>query len=91
MYFLCCAAAWQLARRDVRTGGEPFVPPGGALIPIAACAAVAWILAHATLEELEVEGGVLAAATIAFLARRLSRQARRESLSVAQLGETPSP
>ena len=30
MYFLCCAAAWQLARRDVRTGGEPFVPPGGA-------------------------------------------------------------
>jgi basic amino acid/polyamine antiporter, APA family len=71
MYFLCCAAAWQLARRDVRTGGEPFVPPGGAVIPIAACAVVAWILAHATLEELEVEGGVLAAASLVYLAHRL--------------------
>jgi len=81
MYLLCCAAAWQLARRDVRTGGEPFVPPGGAVIPIAACAAVAWILAHATLEELEVEGGVLAAATVAFLVRRL--RARRTEPAAA--------
>jgi basic amino acid/polyamine antiporter, APA family len=71
MYFLCCAAAWQLARRNVRTAGEPFVPPGGAIIPLAACAAVAWILSNATLEEFEVEAGVVAAASAVYLLHRL--------------------
>jgi basic amino acid/polyamine antiporter, APA family len=74
MYFLCCAAAWQLARRDVRTAGEPFVVPGGAAVPVAACAAVAWLLSHATLEEFEVEGAVLVAATMIFLLQRLRRR-----------------
>jgi basic amino acid/polyamine antiporter, APA family len=75
MYFLCCAAAWQLTRRGVRTGGEPFVAPGGPLIPIAACAAVVWVLSYATIEEFEVEAAVLAAATILFVLQR-ARQRR---------------
>jgi basic amino acid/polyamine antiporter, APA family len=71
MYFLCCAAAWQLARRDVRSGGVPFVPPGGPLIPVAACAAVTWILSNATVAEFEVEAGVIAAASLIYLGHRL--------------------
>jgi len=70
MYLLCCAAAWQLARRNVRTGGEPFAPPGGSFIALAACAAVVWILSHATPEEFEVEAAVLAVASLVYLARK---------------------
>jgi len=71
MYFLCCAAAWQLTRRDVRTGGEPFAPPGGRVIALAACAAVAWILSNATLEEFQVEAAVIAVASAIYLIHRL--------------------
>jgi basic amino acid/polyamine antiporter, APA family len=74
MYFLCCAAAWRLARLDVRAGGTPFDPPGGALVSLAACAAVAWILSHATLEEFQVQAGVLAVATLLYLAQHLRRR-----------------
>jgi basic amino acid/polyamine antiporter, APA family len=81
MYFLCCAAAWQLVRRDVRMNGEPFRVPGGATIPIAACVAIAWVLSHATREEFEVEGAVLLAATALFLLRRL-----RHRSGVAAIG-----
>jgi amino acid transporter len=43
LYFLCAIAAWILRRRNVRTDGEPFQAPGGALVPIAACVSLAWI------------------------------------------------
>jgi amino acid transporter len=43
LYFLCAIAAFLLRRRNVRTENEPFVAPGGPLIPIATCVAVAWL------------------------------------------------
>ena len=43
LYFLCAIAAFLLRRRNVRTENEPFVTPGGPLIPIATCLAVAWL------------------------------------------------
>jgi basic amino acid/polyamine antiporter, APA family len=43
LYFLCAIAAWTLRRRDVRADGEPFVTPGGPLVPIAACLSLAWL------------------------------------------------
>ena len=43
LYFLCAIAAFLLRRRNVRTENEPFVTPGGPLIPIATCVAVAWL------------------------------------------------
>lgn len=69
LYLMCCAASWQLARRDVREGGTPFTVPGGALIPALACAAILWILWHATREEFEVEGVVLLIATAVYAMR----------------------
>ncbi len=33
LYALCCLAAWQLRRRDVRTGGVPFRIPAAGLAP----------------------------------------------------------
>lgn len=43
LYFLCAIAALVLRRRNVRMDGEPFLSPGGAFVPIAACAAIAWV------------------------------------------------
>lgn len=43
LYFLCAVSAYALRRRDVRTDGEPYQAPGGALVPIAACLAIAWL------------------------------------------------
>jgi amino acid transporter len=44
LYFLCAVAAWELRRRNVRTDGEPFLIPGGPVVPIAACISIAWLL-----------------------------------------------
>jgi len=43
LYFLCAIAAYVLRKRDVRTDGEPFLAPGGALVPIATCLSLAWL------------------------------------------------
>jgi hypothetical protein len=32
-----------LRKRDVRMDGQPFVIPGGPLVPIAACVAIVWL------------------------------------------------
>jgi basic amino acid/polyamine antiporter, APA family len=71
MYFVCCASAWQLARTRVQGEGAPFVAVGGAAIPVLACAAIAWILSQATREEFQVEGLVLAAASVLYGVMRL--------------------
>lgn len=40
VYFLCAISVLMLRKRNVRTAGEPFLLPGGPLIPIAACVAI---------------------------------------------------
>jgi amino acid transporter len=78
MYLLCCAACWFLVQRDVRADGQPFNFPGMKIIPALAIIAIIWILAHATRWEFEVNGILLAAASIVYLARRsLQKRASR--------------
>ncbi|HEY0685053.1 MAG TPA: amino acid permease [Steroidobacter sp.] len=43
LYFLCAIAAYVLRQKDIRTDGEPFLAPGGPLVPIAACLSIAWL------------------------------------------------
>ncbi|HEX7115650.1 MAG TPA: APC family permease [Steroidobacter sp.] len=43
LYGLCAISAMVLRRRKVRADGDPFEPPGGPLIPIAACVGIAWV------------------------------------------------
>jgi amino acid transporter len=75
LYLVCCAAAWALARRDVRADGQPFRAPGGSLLPLAACGAMLAILWNATAREFGVEALVLAVATVLFLLKRRARAA----------------
>ena len=69
LYILCCLAALELKRRDVRGDGIPFGFPGASIVPVVAIAVIIWILAHATLGELEITGSCLVVASILFLIR----------------------
>jgi amino acid transporter len=70
LYLLCCGAALELTRRDVRTAGQPFTFRGVWLAPVFGAALVLWILSTATLTEFTVTAAVLAAATLAYLVRK---------------------
>lgn len=69
MYLLCCAACWFLVQRDVRTDGQPFNFPGMQIVPVLAIVTIVWILAHATPWEFEVNGIVLAIASVLYFVR----------------------
>ena len=71
LYILCCAAAWELTRRDVRTDGAPFTFPGARLFPVGAIAVIIWILAHATSREFTVTAIVLIVASILYWLRTM--------------------
>lgn len=43
LYFLCAIAVWVLRKRDVRTDGEPFLMPGGPLVPVLTCVMIVWL------------------------------------------------
>ncbi|MEY2492752.1 MAG: hypothetical protein QOH24_1703 [Verrucomicrobiota bacterium] len=72
LYILCCAAAWELMRRNVRTDGEPFTVPGARIFPIAAIIVIVWILAHATAKEFAVAAIVLVIASGLYFLRNLT-------------------
>jgi APA family basic amino acid/polyamine antiporter len=76
LYILCCLAAIELGRRDVRGGGEPFRFRGANTVPVAAIAAILWILAHATAREFAVNAIVLAVASVLYLLRSRLKQSR---------------
>src|SRR5256714_3577391 len=70
MYLLCCIACWFLVQRDVRAdGAQPFEFPGMKIVPALAIVAIIWILAHATAWEFEVNGIVLAIASVFYFLR----------------------
>ena len=70
-YLLCCLAAIELQRRNVQTGGSPFVPPGGPLVPVLACVVVLWLLSHASAQEFAVTAAAALVAAILFAWRSL--------------------
>jgi amino acid transporter len=79
LYLLGCAAALELARRDVRTEAPPFAPPGAWLGPVAGGALVLWILSTATLAEFSVTAIVLAVAALVYVVRASRFASRRFS------------
>ena len=78
LYIICCAAAWELMRRDVRTETTPFHFPGASIIPPLAIAAIIWILAHATSREFLVNGAVFGVGSILYLVQSAIRGRKPE-------------
>lgn len=72
VYLACCVAVWRLRQLNAGEGGadKPFVMPGGRVVPWVAAALIVALLARATAEAWLLTGGVMAAASLAFLARR---------------------
>ncbi|MGA9838775.1 MAG: amino acid permease, partial [Gemmatimonadaceae bacterium] len=75
-YLGCCAAAFELRRRDVRGAGQPFRLPGGNTIPVLAAVLVIALLSSVTVREWRIAGLVLSVATLVFVATRRSRAER---------------
>jgi len=74
VYLACCLAAWRLRRLKVGAADNPFVMPGGRVVPWVAAGLIVALLARATAQAWLLTGGVMAAASVAFLARRGSLQ-----------------
>ena len=74
LYIICCAAAWELMRRDVRTETPPFMFPGARLVPFLSIVAIVWILSHATAWEFEVNGAVFAVGSALYLIQTYVRR-----------------
>ena len=82
LYFLCAIAAYVLRKRDVRTDGEPFLAPGGPLVPVAACLSMAWLFYETvTLEQFLWLVGVLFLIVVLYAARAL--RSRKSAPSAA--------
>jgi basic amino acid/polyamine antiporter, APA family len=76
-YFLSAIAAWVLRRRGVRGEGEPFRTPGGPLVPVLACIAIAWVVSQTiTRREFAAVGAVLAPSMVAYALRARRVRAR---------------
>ncbi|PYP19792.1 MAG: hypothetical protein DMD54_01935 [Gemmatimonadetes bacterium] len=75
VYLACCLAVVRLRRLDVGGGAadKPFVMPGGRVVPWLAAALIVALLARATAQAWLLTGGVMAAASLAFLAQRRGR------------------
>jgi APA family basic amino acid/polyamine antiporter len=78
LYILCCLAALELNRRDVRSDGAPFKFRGGSIVPVVAIIFIVWVLAHGTRDEFIITAASLAVASILFAVRQFftSRSAR---------------
>lgn len=67
VYLICCLAAIQLRRRNIRyEGAIPFAVPGGPLIPIIASAIVIWLMTASTQQEVVAMGAMLLAVTVLY-------------------------
>jgi APA family basic amino acid/polyamine antiporter len=73
LYGTCCVAAWELRRRDVRTGGIPFRAPAPGVLPFAACGVILWMLTSVHADEWAALGLCLAVASVLFYLSRGSR------------------
>ena len=77
LYILCCLAALELNRRDVRSDGAPFKFRGQSIIPIVAIIFIIWVLAHATKDEFEITGICIVVASLIFFVRKFVRSNRK--------------
>ena len=72
LYALCCAAAWELMRRNVRLEATPFHFGGAQIVPFISIALIIWLLTHATRREWFATTAVLAVASLLYGLRRVT-------------------
>jgi len=70
VYLACCVGAGQLRRRKVGAERNPFVMPAGGVVPWLAAALIVGLLARASVSAWLLTSGVIAVASLGYLARR---------------------
>jgi len=78
VYLGCCVAVWRLRRLGVGATDNPFVMPGGRVVPWVAAGLIVTLLVQATTEAWVLTGGVIAAATLGFVIN-VKKRRRAES------------
>jgi amino acid transporter len=76
LYILCAIGVWRLRRLGVRSDGEPFVTPGGPLIPIASCVLNAGLIVETASARQLIGLAVLCGAAVLLYGMREFRRAR---------------
>jgi len=79
VYLACCVGVWRLRRLDAGSADKPFVMPGGRVVPWVAAGLIVALLARATAQAWLLTGGVMAAASVAFLMNDVRKRRRTES------------
>ena len=92
MYGVVCVGLLQLRRKNVRAGGDPFVVPGGPLVPVAAAGVLLWLLSTATRAEWLATGITLLLASVLYgmslFMRRRATPAGGERRSIIRISRT---
>ena len=70
VYLGCCVGAWRLRRLGVGAEANPFQMPAGNIVPWLAAALIVGLLVQGSASAWLVTGSVIAAASLAYLARR---------------------
>jgi amino acid transporter len=79
VYLACCVAVWRLRRQGAGVADKPFVMPGGRVVPWVAAGLIVALLARATAQAWLLTGGVVAAASVAFIINDVKKGRRTES------------
>lgn len=74
LYLIVCLGVLRLRARGVMQAGEPFVAPGGALVPIGAASIIVWLLSTLTWRELIASGAFVAVTAAIFAMRELAKR-----------------
>lgn len=75
VYLGCCVGAALLRRRNVRSEGDPFLMPAGAVVPWLAAALIIALLVRGSRDAWLLNGAVVALASLAYLIRGWRRRA----------------
>jgi APA family basic amino acid/polyamine antiporter len=76
LYILCAIGVWRLRRLGVRADGEPFVIPGGPLVPAASCVLNLGLIAETAAPRDLLGLAMLCAAAVLLYGMREYRRAR---------------
>ena len=85
-YVACCAAAWQLRRRNVRMTDTRYDVPGGGIAPPIALVLIGWLLSGMTASEWAASAVVVAIAALVYAARRRPSGSPASSRKVKETG-----
>lgn len=76
LYIICCAAAFELMRRRIRTEAAPLTFPGAFVVPILSIVVIIWILSHAKWNEWKPNVWVFVIGSVLYLIQMLLQRSK---------------